>query len=488
MTNSTQTTSTIQPLNWADKALSFLLIRTASLIFNSYLRLWRFLKYQLLGFKDWRIIYGVTVTGRQIFQYPKARRQHSYIKGLTGFGKSALAAIEAVQIIKQGGGGIFLDPHGYPYAREDEKGAVVMIWERAESVDNTVFLSVNQKKKVAGDNPLILFGSFKILDELKDYLLNAIFYDAKVSLNSGFQVPNTAGFILESAIYFHNAYLVWLIKVKKKTAKQARLIVLNRQLTFNDLAHLEDNPKLIDLFIEVLSFRSSKYHRPDLVAKWQAIKEDSKSETGFKGVIGRFKKIVSTGKSKLFFESCGFDLFKERKRGKFVLCDLSGLDEFTLAIICKLLLVRIFIYQVRGIFHGQTDLFIDEASNIEVSNLPYIITQGRKKKLALTLIFHFINQFKSPDIIHSIQKGIVTKINFRNNEGDLNLSLDKVSQLKKREFVFSDTWEKETKVKTAELPPVQRQVQFEERGIAEKELRRRMQAKRLDIAGYFQNV
>jgi hypothetical protein len=472
-------------ISLAEKALDFLLIGGASLIFNTYLGLWRFTKYQVFRFKDWRIIYGTTATGRQIFQSPKARRRHCYIKGLTGTGKSAQVAIQAMQIIKQKGAGIFLDPHGHPRAKQGEQGAIVMIFERAERVDNLVFLSINQKDLVIGDNPLILFGSLKILDELKDYLLNTIFFDTKPSLSASFQVPTMADFILDSTIYFHNAYLEWLIKVKKKNAKQAHTIILTHQLTFNDLASLENNPKLIDLFIEILGFRGSKYYRPDLVSRWQAIREAKKFPPGFGGAVGRFKKIVSTGRAKLFFESCGFDLFKERRKGKFVLCDLSGLDDYTLAIICKLLLVRIFIYQVRGIFWGQTELFIDEASNIEIANLSYIINQGRKKKLALSLIFHYITQFKEPKIIDAIQKGIITKFNFANNEGDYNLPLDKVSDLKDREFIYRDKWEKEAKVKTPELPPVRRKVEFAERGLAEKTLRQRMQAKRIDIGAYF---
>jgi hypothetical protein len=478
----------VTKISLAEKALGFVLIEGSSLIFNNYLRLWRIFKYRILRFKDNRVIYGETATKRQIFDFPKGRNQHSYIKGLTGFGKSALAAILAIQIIRQGRGGIFLDPHGNPRAKADEQGAIVMIFERAESVKNVVYLSVNQKKKIIGDNQLFLLGSFQALDELKDSLLKAIFYEAKVSLSSSYQVPNMAEFILESAVYFHNAYFEWLVKVKKKAALQVKQILLTHQITINDLAHLENNPKLIDLFIEILGFKSSKYYRPDLVAGWQAIKEANKFEPGFKGVTGRFKKVVSTSKSKLFFESCGFDLLKERRKGKFILCDLSGLDDFTTTVLCKLLLVRIFIFQVRGSFKGQTELFIDEASNIEISNLPHIINQGRKKKLALTLIFHYFTQFTDPRIIHAIQKGIVTKINFRNNEADLNAPTETVSELKKREFIFTSTWEKGVKVKTPELPPVRRKVVFEERGVEEKILRQRMQAKKIDILGYFKNV
>jgi hypothetical protein len=475
-------------INWAEQALDLVLKGSAVVIFNNYLKLWRLLKYRLLKFKDWRIIYGTTDTGRQIFDFPKGRNRHTYIKGLTGFGKSGLAVNLAIQNIEHGTSGIFLDPHGNPYALPDERGAILEIFERVRSVANILFLTVNQRKKVIGDNPLVLFGRFKTLDALKDYLLNAIFFDAKASLATGYQVPNMAGFILESAIYFHNAYLEWLVIVRGKNATQARIIILSHQLTFNDLAHLEDNPKLIDLFIEILGFRQSKYYRPDLVAQWQAIKDATKFEVGFKGVTGRFKKIVSTSKSKLFFESCGFDVLKERRKGKFVLCDLSGLDEFSLAIISKLILVRVFIYQIKGIFKGQTEFYIDEAPNIEISNLPRIAAQGRKKKLALTLIFQYTTQFSDPKIIDAIHKGIVTKINFQNNEPDFHTPLEKITNLKDREFLFSNTWRKGLKLKTVDMHPIQRTVQFEERGIVEAELRVRILAKRTNIEAFFKNI
>lgn len=483
-------TEGVKKISWTESALGFVLVEGAGLIFSGYLKVWRFIKYQVLRFKDWRIIYGATATGRQIFQFPKARRRHCYIKGLPGSGKSAQVAHQAMQIIAQGGAGIFLDPHGDRNAKPENQGAVVMIFERAQSVKNVVFLSVNQTDLIIGDNPLVLFAKkFKTLGNLKDYLLNVIvFQDTKISLNKDFEVPAMADFILESVIYFHNAYLEWLVMVKGKNAKLAYTIVLTHQITFNDLAYLEHNPKLIDLFIEILGFKASKYYRSDLVARWQAIRQAKKFPKGFAGSVGRFGKIVRTERAKLFFESCGFDLFKERKKGKFVLCDLSGFDDFTLAVLCKLLLVRIFIYQFWGIFWGQTDLFIDEASNIEISNLPHIITQGRKKKLALTLIFHYITQFKDTRIIDAIQKGIITKFNFRNNEADYLLPLEKISDLKDREFIYRDKWERGAKVKTLELPPVRRIVEFEQRGVKEQVLRQRMQAKRIDILAFFKNV
>jgi TraM recognition site of TraD and TraG len=474
--------------SWAVNVLGLALESIAIIIFNNYLRLWRLVKYRLLGFKDWRIIYGETPTKRQIFDYPKRRNQHTYIKGLTGFGKSSLAVNLAIQNIEHGTAGIFLDPHGNPFAPDDEKGAIVEIFERVSSLQNVVFLTVNQKKLIIGYNPIFLMGGFQKLDKLKDDLLNSIFYHSKTSFNDGHEVINAADFILDSAIYFHSAYFEWLMFAQGKKKEQAKVILQSRQITINDLASLEDNPSLINLFIAILGFKASKYYRPDLVSKWERVKSKKTFDAGFKGVTGRFKKMVSTSKSKLFFESYGFNLLQERKRGKFVLCDLSSLDEFTIAIICKLILVRIYTYQINQIFRGQTEFYIDEAANAEIPNLPHIIAQGRKKKLALTLIFQFIKQFQNPRIIDAICRGIVTKINFKNNEPDFNASLEQIAKLKKQEFIFENSWEVVEKVKALDMPPKRRQVQFEERGAEEKELRARILAKQTDPLTFFKNV
>jgi hypothetical protein len=143
--------------------------------------------------KDNRIIYGRTKEGKVIFDYPINRNQHTYIKGKPGFGKSALAVNLALQNIEQGTAGIFIDPHGNSQAtKKKKKGAVVEIFQRAKDVSNVVFFSVNQKHKVIGYNPLFLMGSLDELEELKDYLMNTIFYNSVNSINNGQEVADMA--------------------------------------------------------------------------------------------------------------------------------------------------------------------------------------------------------------------------------------------------------------------------------------------------------
>jgi DNA helicase HerA-like ATPase len=468
--------------SWAVKVLGLALEGIAIIIFNSYLRLWRFFKYRILGLKDWRIIYGETITKRQIFDYPKRRNQHTYIKGKTGFGKSGLAINLAVQCINHGTRTLFIDPHGDP-GDKNQSGAILDIYKRVKNPANIVFLSVNQTTKVIGSNPLFTLGSLDKLDETKDDLLNALFYDT-----TAYQVLNRAVLVLESAIYFHNCYVDWLLFKLNKGSRQIKSILQQRQITFNDLANLLDNQGLIELFIKILGFKESKYQRPDLVLTWLKIKDIPSPDVGLKGVAGRLARIVSSSRSKLFFESTGFSVLEKLKMGKSVLCDISKLDDFTTAIITKLILSKVWTMHRYGFLRGQTEMFIDEAANAEIPNLPQIITQGRKKKLALTLIFQFTRQFKNPDLINSILNTIVTKINFRNGEPDSLIDVEKLASLKEREFVIETNYGIYDQVFTLDMPPILRDFKLTERGVDKAELRARISAKRTDILAYFLNV
>lgn len=434
-----------------------------------------------------RIIYG-NINGRTISDTPKNRRGHTLIKGEPGFGKSALATNMAIQNIEQGTRVLLLDPHGNPFAKRKEKGFAVDVYTRTRDVSNLVFLTTNQKEKVMGLNPFFLIGEDIELDRLINDLMETLIYDSKDSKSKGFEVADSASFILKSVVYFHSAYLVWLIKVKRKTALEAAQIVSQKQLTINDIANLKDNPGLIDLLIIVLGFSDSPYYQPSLVRKWEKIRASEKFSVGTKGVVGRLKKVVSTPEGELFFESSGFEIARLLKKKISVICDLSNLDAFTIANISKIVLVRIYKLYESDDLWDQTELYIDEASNVEIRNLPLMLEQGRKMGLSATLIFHYKKQFSEARITNSIQNSVVTKINFRNSEPDFNISKDITSNLKKREFVMQNSKAVYQVVRTNDMPSPKRKVEFEELGITRKELKDRIKAKEENIFDYFLNV
>lgn len=428
------------------------------------------------------IVYGM-LKGQEIWDFATNRNSHTIIKGQPGFGKSALVANIAIQNIEQKTRILFIDPHGDPEAVE--KGASVNIYERANDVSRVTFLSVNQKNKVIGYNPLFVLGKKTKLDQLKDKLMRALIYDTKESINKGHEVAIAASFLLESVIYFHNAYFERLLKYKGKTKAQKKEILESRQITINDLATLLDNPELVNLFITVLGDKNNKYYRPNLVKKWQLIKERKKIDTGMKGVVGRLHKIVTTAEAKWFFESNGFNLVEELKHNKSVLCDISNFSEFTTAVISKLILVGVYDLHKKSILKTQTEFYIDEAANIEMHDTAEIIDQGRKKKLSLTLICQYIKQFSNPKTINSIIYSVVTKIDFRNSEASSEASREKTENLKKRHFNIKNSHGYFEDVRTADMPKIKRKLQFEERGVAREVLERRVHKKEEDIFSYF---
>jgi hypothetical protein len=470
----------------ADKVLKFILTRSAILIFNIYLRLWRLFKHRVLGLKDRRTIYG-KMNGRLVIGNPENRNEPTCIIGQPGFGKSGEAVNLAIQDIEQGEGGYFIDPHGNPHeTEEDKKGAVVKIWERVNHTWNITFLSVNQRTKVIGYNPLFLIDIIDELSLLKDDLLNAIYWDC---FKDGFEVIIRAKLLLESAIYFHSTYADWLMQVKGKTNKQIKIILQSHQITFNDLANLTSNSQLIDLFIEILSFSGSQYRRTDLVGEWLKIKAAGTFNRGMQGAVGRINKIVTPSKAELFFESHGFNLIEERKKGKFVLCDTSGLDPFTNSIIAKLLFTKISTVQTSGIFKDKPSrTYFDEAGYLTMPNLAHMISQGRKFFLDLTLIIQYKKQFENAQDIIAVREACVNHLYFRSLDPEYNAPIEKIANLEKREFLFISSKRVYENVKTLDTPPIRRSVKLIERGESKEVLRQRIMLKRANILAYFLNT
>lgn len=471
----------------AEWGLGLVLKIIAQLIFNIGLKLWRLLKYILFGFIYKKIVYG-NINGREIFDTLQDRDLQTIIIGKPGTGKTALGASIAIQSISNGTAGIVIDPHGNPFERkETKKGLVVKIFERAWDVKRVVFLSItHQKQRVIGFNPLFGIGSIDALNALRDELMESIFHEVLDS--DGFQVANEAKFLLTSTIYALNCYRDWLKKFKKYNSEQIKSILFSHQITINDLALLKPNGRLIDLFITLLGNTQSKYYRPDLLEEWQNIKTKKKFDAGLLGAIGRLEKLVATTQGELFFESSGFNFIQERLRGKFVLCDTSGLNQFTRRCISEIVYVRVKRMHLDNVFWNQTEFMIDEAPDIELPNYKEILSQGRKFQLSLTCIFQYMSQFEDTRTVQALRKAVGNKIIFTSEETEFDIPKDKLARQPKRECTILNSKGRFEGVKTGELPKIRRQVQFTERGVAKKELQARMMAKKLDIYSYFMKV
>jgi hypothetical protein len=487
MANSTDLELSLEgkALRLAEVGVGFVLHRSATFIFNCGLRLWRELRYRLFGIR-----YFVTVIGksgaRLIVATSEERNQPTCIIGQPGSGKTGVAANMAIQDIEQGEAGIYIDPHGHPFETNDrKKGGVVHILERCKNINHVVFLSVNQVDKIIGCNFLFHIGQSEELDEIKDELMSPLFGDA---LETGYQVANRGKLLIESALYLPNAYIDWLAQIKSKNNKQIQYILKTHQLTITDLASLQHNLKLVDLFILLLGFKGSRYYRPDLVQFWQEVKDKGKLDVGLQGAAGRLEKIVSTTRAQYFFESHGFDLARERKRGKFVLIDISGLDEYTKWVISRLIFVKGVNLQIKGRFQRVLRVYIDEAASLAMPKLVEMISQGRKFFLDLVLIVQYKKQFENSKEITAVREACVNKLYFRSEDGEYNAPVHKIAVLKNREFIYITSKGVIEGVQTLDMPRKRRSVQLKERGENKEEVRRRIMLKKQNIFTYFTNV
>lgn len=427
---------------------------------------------KILRKNDNRIILG-SKKGNEVSIFPQDLNTHLLVTGETGAGKSGFSINLAKSLINSGVRTLFLDPHGV---------AIQDIYSRVKYPKKVIYLSLNQQNKHLGYNPFFKIGAKGVLENQSAHLLNSIFYD---EINTGYQVFNGAKFIISSVIYFHNAYLDWLIRNQKIEVTQAGQILSNKQITINDIANLKNNPLMVDLLIEILGDENNQFYRPDLVRQWVEIREKKSFDSGMQGALGRFSKLAGMYEAQLFFESNGFNVIEEIKKGNSVLCDLKGLEELTMSIISKIIFSSVFSNHKKGSIKGQTIMIIDEAKLVKVPNLGEIIEQARKFKLGLVLLCQYVTQFENKTLESAINNTIVSNIQFRNKEGRNPQEKEKLLELEKRHFIFETSGKRYEGYKTIDYDKPLREFKTTELGLTTAELEKRMTAKTANIYNYF---
>lgn len=399
---------------------------------------------------------------------------HLLVTGQIGQGKSSLLINLAVQLIDKNIKLLFLDPHGQ---------AIRQVVKLIQQFDKVRYFSLNQKHQHLGYNPLYFLSlTTQELKDLKSRLLLAIFPE---ELQSGYKVAMEAKFIIESILFFHNAYYDYLLFALHIDPERAKELSLAKQITFNDLANLDHNPRLVELLIEVLSFKGSMYYRPDLARRWLEMQSKNKFNVGMQGVIGRFEKLTSMSQGQIFFESSGFNVLKELRKGNTVLCDLSGLDEYTMGIVSKIIFGDVFIEHKNGIITIPTIMIIDEAKLLNLLNLAEIIEQARKFQLGLVLACQHVGQFRNSVLEETIISTIVSKIKFRSGKGENAQEREKLLNLEERHFIFETTGERLEGVRTGQYGENLRQFHPTEIGLTLEKIEERINQKREDIYSYF---
>jgi type IV secretory pathway TraG/TraD family ATPase VirD4 len=205
-------------------------------------------------------------------------------------------------------------------------------------------------------------------------------------------------------------------------------------------------------------------------------------------VLGRLDKLVLMESSRLFFESEGFNVLIELKKGKSVLCDLMGLDEHTMGTISKIIFSKVFNMHKKGELKGSTFMMIDEAKLIKIPNLTEIIEQARKFKLGLVLICQYVQQFENRNLELAINNTIVTKIKFQNETGKNAEETKELESLKTRHFNYKTRGFEYKNVKTIDYGEIVKKYEPVETGLTTNEIEARMKAKKDNIYNYFINI
>jgi hypothetical protein len=354
-------------------------------------------------------------------------------------------------------------------------------------LDNVVFYTPINKLNddewlVTGFNILFKTGSPMVLDKHVSDLLRCTFSD---ELKDGLTIAPQAKFIYESAVYFTNNYRYYLAS-KGLKADYIKQLCLERQITVNDLATLQDNKGLYELLAEVLAFKglNTQYDRQDLANKWLEILDGNKP-TGFDYAVTRFVKLTQLEESKQFLESNGFDVVKSLMDKKSVFCDLRGIDEVTMGTITSLVFDSVYTLHKDGKIIGQTNFFIDEAKMIKLPSLDQIIEQARKFKLGIVLMYQYLDQFgDNKDAKNAIQKTIVSKIRF-GNEDEKDKENHKVELYKTGQLLFKRMNIEVELTSPSDIGEVIREYQPPTMSESSTTIRKRIKDKKLNIYKYF---
>jgi Helicase HerA, central domain len=432
---------------------------------------------KLLRKNDNRIILGVDRQKTEWHMYPKEFLQHMAISGGTGKGKSYFTIFLIQQFLRLNIRVFFVDPHGK---------TIEALQKRVTTLDNLVFyrpiIKTNDDVwQVTGLNILFKTGSPLSLDKHVSDLMRCMFTD---ELKEGINVAPQAKFIIESAVYFTNNYRFYLAS-KGLDNDIIKQYCINKQITINDLATLQDNTKLYELFAEVLAFDGlgTEYDKHDLAQKWQEIIAGNKP-TGFDNAVTRFVRLTQLEESKQFLEGKGFDVLKSIMANKSVFCDLQCIDEFTMGTITSLVFDSVYTLHKDEKIQSQTMMFIDESKMVKLPSLDQIIEQARKFNLGLVLMYQYFDQFNDNiNARNAIQKTIVNKIRF-GNEDDKDKQNSKVEGFKTGQLLFKrDNIEVELKVPqvSKELREYKNPIMSETSTV----IRQRIKDKKLNIYKYF---
>jgi energy-coupling factor transporter ATP-binding protein EcfA2 len=345
---------------------------------------------------------------------------HVLVTGKSGFGKSGLMNLLAINLLNNKQQIMLLDPDGQEIPK---------ILQRAKDKSRIDVYSLASNDYILGFNPLICFGNEferrELVNDLKS-ILNGNEEKGRSALDTstGYNVDEALDLVLTLGIEFNYNYFANLLKNFSK--EKAVEIFKERQITLIDLSLLLDNITVLKAIRHHVA-EDLKYKIDDLINK--SPKETQK----IMFAVGRIKKLVSNPKLSLLLQSRGLNIWDSLNKNQSVLFDLSDLKDADKYFLGKFIFSKVLLFQKQRVKTQDKSLIllIDEARYIEMPAIAEIISNARKFKMGLILFTQFLNQFRIKEVRESAQNTINTKINFCNEDSDVNIKF-----LQKREFLI----------------------------------------------------
>jgi Helicase HerA, central domain/TraM recognition site of TraD and TraG len=325
-------------------------------------------------------------------------KQHLYLLGATGSGKSGLMISIVTQIINNK---LLIDGKAPlivvidPNSETSDKIAT-----RIKDISNTIQLDIKYKSDsnsyeydyYLGFNPLIV-KSKDIKNEVDKQCRRLLehFFEKNLK-DDNYQIITAAQNLIKLAIYYN-------IDSKVK-------------LTLTDLCNIEKNYQTFYTIAQSLE----KYDK-DLSIYFEG-REDDKS---LQRVSQRLASTLFDLSTKRLFESTGYDPVKHLNNNKNVLIPLTGFNDPALAstkkILCKMIFSKLFIeyqdyYELTKKLKRPTIVFVDEVAVLEIENFDEIIDQARKLNLFLVLATQREDQL-STELNNALKSTCGTKMYMR---------------------------------------------------------------------------
>jgi hypothetical protein len=329
---------------------------------------------------------------KPIYISPKDRRQHIYIIGKTGTGKTTLLVEMIMQDIKRGAGVIFIDPHD----------AIDQILERIppERAEDVILFDPSDTERPMGLNLMEAY-----TEEQKHFLTTSI-----IGLMYKLFDPHQTGIV---GPRFEHA------------VRNAMLTVMSKPgTTFVEVVRCLTDPKFVQEMLPFVADPVVRRYWTDQIAQTA---DFHKSEV-LDYVVSKFGRFVTNKLTRNIIgqSQSAFDFRKIMDEKKILLIRLSkgkigeeNSNFLGLVLIPKILIAAMSRTDVPEDKRIDCYLYVDEFQNFATPDFAQILSEARKYHLNLTVANQFIGQMDE-EIKNAIFGNVGTLVTFRVGVTDAN--------------------------------------------------------------------